>query len=249
MKISKILNDELRLRKSKNKRYSMRSFARFLDMDSTALSRILNEDRLPNHKTSLKILKALNLLTPENSAHLKGKAKESRTKSKTLLLDSFENETFESLFDFHHIYVLTSLRIKAISESHLLTLLHKSCGIDEVHYQKIITDLKAIGAVTGDRPKLKVVYKNKSTVPLPFTSQKRKKMQQDFLASASKAIEKIPLEERDNATLTVAINQQDLPKIIKILRDTHIKINRVSESRKVRDAVYNICFATYPVLK
>ncbi len=249
MKISKILNDELRLRKSKNQRYSMRSFARFLGIDSTALSRILNEERLPSPRTSLKILKAMDLWTPDNTARLKANAKNLRSRHRDLLMNSFENDLFETLFEAHHIYVLTSLCLNGLSKSRLISHLSKNCGISEVRFKQVTEDLKAIGAIIEEDRKLKVVYKNKSTIPLPFTSEKRKKLQQEFLALASEAIDNFSMEERDNSTLTVAISRQDLPKIRKVLRESHIKINRISESRKVRDAVYNICLAAYPVLK
>ncbi|WP_413288666.1 DUF4423 domain-containing protein [Bdellovibrio sp. HCB337] len=240
MSIAVIIKSEFEKRKTKNKRYSLRSFAKSLGMDPTSVSRIMREERFPSSTTCQKILRTLKISSVS--------VETSRAKRTSLLQNAFEEKVFENLFHSKHIYLLTALRLNTLTSEQIREKFCRMFEINEEEYLCLVDDLKNAGALVEKGPDLEVVFKNKSTVPLPFTSVKRKSMQKEFLHRAADAIEKVSFEDRDNATLTLAFNKKDLPQVKRILQNARMKINRLSEKRRVRDAVYNVSTAVYPIL-
>ena len=248
MNIASVLNAELEKRKKKNPRYSLRSFAKSLHIDPTALLRIMQGERHPTSATLLKILKALGLEDKFSATDFPS-ASVVNKKRKSLLQDSFDEQAFEKVFESKHIYVLTALRLNGLSLTQIKNKLSKSCGIEEPEFKRILEDLKAIGAIKDTGHGIEVLYKNKSTVPLPFTSEKRKSLQKEFLKRGAESIDSVPFEERENATLTLSINKKDLEQVKRILKEARIKINKLSEKQRDLNAVYNVCMAVYPIVK
>lgn len=247
MNIATILNAEFARRKKKNARYSLRSFAKFLAVDPTALIRIMQDDRQPSQKTLAKFLTALDLnqnfkVTDFQSASVVNK------KKKALLQDAFDAKDFETVFASKHIYVLTALRLSNLTLAQVKNKLLKFHGIDDADFRNIIEDLKSVNAVSETSRGIEVLYQNKSTVPLPFTSEKRKSLQKEFLNQGAKAIDEVAFEDRVNATLTLSINKNDLHHVERILKEARIKINKLSEKQRDLNAVYNVCMAAYPIV-
>lgn len=248
MDIATLLNSEFKKRKQKNARYSLRAFAKSLNLDATALLRIMQEERVPTVATSLKILKALGLEQPTAADDIRQRIV-AKKKQKHLLHDSFDPKEFETMFESNHLYVLSALRSTQFTLSQIKAKLWKSCGVSESDFNKIIRELQSIGAVNATGNSFETVIKHKSTVPIPFTTEKRRKMQQEFLAKAIQAVEEISFEERENATLTLSLSKKDWPQVKRILKEARAKINRLSEKAQPTDTVYNICMASYPVIK
>lgn len=246
MDIATILNSEFTKRQQKNARYSLRAFAKSLNLDATALLRIMQEERIPTVATSLKILKALGIEQPTAADDIR-KRIVAKKKQKNLLQDSFDHKEFETLFELKHLYVLSALRSTQFTLSQIKAKLWKSCGISESDFNKIVTELQSIGAVRATENSFETVIKHKSTVPIPFTTDKRRKLQQEVLTKAIQAVDEIAFEERDNAFLILSLNKKDWPQVKRILKEARAKINKLSEKAKPTDTVYNICTGAFPV--
>lgn len=247
MELARLLRKEFDKRKKKNRSYSLRSYAASLKMDPTSLLRIMNGKRLPTSSTVRKILSALDrydLLTPieKDLSALK------KSKSLPLKDQAFDPQVFEALFDTAHVLTLASLRMHNISVAKLKKVLLPKLRLSESDLEKVLDDLQKAGAIKRFRSEIEVIYKNKSTVPLPFTTQKRREIQKQFLAMAASAIDTVPLSERDNATLSLPIHKDDIEKAKEILQEARNKINQLSEKRKKNDLLYNVCTALYPVV-
>lgn len=61
LEVSKVLSEELEKRRSKNPKYSLRSFARDLDLSPSMVSRFLTGERSPSLETLQKMMKVLGL--------------------------------------------------------------------------------------------------------------------------------------------------------------------------------------------
>jgi transcriptional regulator with XRE-family HTH domain len=143
MDIVSILKSELEKRRLKNHRYSLRRFAKFLNMDASGLSRIMREERQPTFATCLNILKSLQ--------------------------------------------------------------------IDQQFSEKEIQN--GLG-----------VKKNKSVISIPF-------------------------DERENAILTLSLNDTNLVQVKGILEEARTEIIKLSEKNESAESTYNICIVAYPTSK
>lgn len=248
--IKTLLEQEFNARKSKNGYYSLRSFARHLKIDPTSLIRIMNGERMPSPKTARKVLESMGIENTQIDQFMKelDDYKPVR-KSSRLLQNAFDHEVFDKVFASHHVLVLAALRLEDLAPEELQAKICLSLNISAARYAEIIEDLISAGALMKFKDRLRVVFKNKSTVPLPFTSEKRRALQQDFLKMASQAIDNVSFESRENATLTLSVSQGDLEKVKEILKDARAKINTLCERNNKRDAIYNVCTALYPVIQ
>jgi len=76
-----ILESILQARLRKNARYSIRSFARSLDLDSSALAQIIKGQRIPSHAVANKIIQRLALDETEARLFLASLAKTQASRS------------------------------------------------------------------------------------------------------------------------------------------------------------------------
>ena len=208
----------------------------------------MQEDRVPNSATCAKILNALGL-DQKNILENTLSPVAAKKRHKNLLTDAFDDKQFESIFESKHIYFLSALRSTSCTLDQIKSKLSKSCGIGEAEFKKITKELLGIGAIKATATGFELVYRHKSTVPLPFTTEKRKSLQKEFLLKAIQAIDEIAFEERENTTLTLSLNKKDWLQAKRILKEARLKINRLSEKKQPAETVYNICMAAYPVIK
>lgn len=248
--LKSLLEQEFTTRKIKNTRYSLRSFARNLKIDPTSLLRIMNGERVPSPETARKILENIGMDPVEIDQIIEASdGLKPIRKNNRLLQNAFDHETFEKVFASQHVLVLAALRLEDLTPEELQEKICKKLVLTQEHYAEIVEDLVSVGALAKAGEKIKVVFKNKSTVPLPLTSQKRRAIQQEFLQMASQAIDDVPFDARENATLTLSVNRSDLDKVKEILKEARTKINTLCESNNKRDAIYNVCTALYPVIQ
>lgn len=80
-----VLNGDLRKRKLKNPRYSLRAYARFLGLDPSTLSRILSGKQTPSIEVARKLLRKLCLSPQENRKIVASLAEDAKARIESLL--------------------------------------------------------------------------------------------------------------------------------------------------------------------
>ena len=101
-----ILMNELQNRRQKNQRFSMRAFARILDMSPAHLSCLINGKKNLTPKQAKKIVEKLNLSDSENQALIQDVAG-LRTKSFQIPeLQILSDDEFKLISDWYHIAIL-----------------------------------------------------------------------------------------------------------------------------------------------
>ena len=79
------------------------------------------------------------------------------------------------------------------------------------------------------------------------TNVARRSLQQHLLDKAKVAIDTVKFEERENASLTVAVNKSLLPEIKKRIHKFKDEINELAMSHGKADEVYQACIAFFPL--
>ncbi|MDG0815805.1 TIGR02147 family protein [Bdellovibrio svalbardensis] len=250
MNLAEFLTNEFEKRKNRNIRYSLRAFAKSLNIDAGALLRIMNNKRNATPSTALILLKNLNasqVIQNEILMELNSRNASSK-KSKKMEMNTFFNHEFEKYFDILHIHTMEALNLKQFQSVEQTSALAEALGVSLSRTNEAINQLIDLGAVRIKNGQYDVLYKSFSTVPIGFTSDKRKRLQKEFLKKAIDAIDDIPFELRDHSTLTIPISRKDLAAIKLILKNARLRINSLSEKRSKRDQLYNLSLALYPVV-
>lgn len=251
MDLSLLLKNEFEKRKYKNPRYSLRAFAKSLNIEAGALLRIMTNKRLATHTTAVALLKNLNISSDVQTnilVELENRRKTSSRPSKKNGMNTFSVQEFETYFDILHIHTMESLNLLQFRKVNQLPALAESLGVSLLQLNEVINQLIGIGAVRIVGDQFEVLYKSFSTVPIGFTSEKRRNLQKEFLKKAHDAIDSVPFELRDHSTLTIPISEKDLNAIKVILQRARARINSISEKRSKRDQLYNVSLALYPVV-
>ncbi|MGE9743649.1 DUF4423 domain-containing protein [Bdellovibrio bacteriovorus] len=249
MELAALLRTELAKRQNKNPRYSLRAFAKSLDQDAGTLTRVMSGQRVVKQPTALAVMQALNIdsgMQDQILASLSSSRKQ-RT-PKTAKMQPVSVADFENIFETTNIHLLASLRLKKFRPKRNWDNLARHLSLAPEELESRLISLEKIGAIAIKNSTVEVISKNLSTLPIPFTTERRKAVQKDFLDQAKRAIDEVPFELRDNCTLTIPISGKDLAKIKQILQKARTRINDLSEKKSTHDHIYNVSMAVYPVI-
>ncbi|WP_374001319.1 TIGR02147 family protein [Bdellovibrio bacteriovorus] len=239
MTVQKFMQSQLKKRQEKNPKFSLRSFARLLKTDPSSLSKILNGLRIPSDETVEKWVDCLKL-SSEETAELKNAITETHS------FNPLNADFFESTYSWVHPILLETLKLPNAPRN--LPLLAELFGMSVEKIEQTISFLENHQILHKNPHGPGYTTSNLTTVQIPYTSDLRRNLQKKYLEMAQKALEEVPLEKRDNSTLTVAIHTDDIPAMKDIIREARLKIHRLAEKRKHQlNAVYNFSSAFYPV--
>ena len=150
--IAEFLKMELEKRLSRNAHYSLRAFARDLEVTPPRLSRVLNQKRGISKQAAEQLANRLGLsenekkyfiqLTEANHSRSR-KAKESAQKNIAEISSQYQNldeDTFKIISDWQHFALLTYLGLK--NKSHSILSLSKSLGITQFQVKQSLKRLE-----------------------------------------------------------------------------------------------------------
>lgn len=230
---------QLKKRQEKNPKFSLRSFARLLKTDPSSLSKILNGLRVPADETVAKWVECMKL-SPEEALALRSSVSETNS------FNPMNAEFFESTYSWAHPILLEALKLPNATTK--LPMLADLFGMSLPELEQTIAYLHSHQILQKNSEDAGYTPSNLTTVQIPYTTELRRNLQKKYLEMAKTAIEEVPMEKRDNSTLTVAIHTDDIPAMKEIIREARLKIHRLAEKRKNQlNAVYNFSSALYPI--
>lgn len=242
------LQNEFVRRLKSNPRYSMRAFAEFLGIHSGSLSQILKGKRRVSDSQILKLSDRLGMTAEE---------------AKTKFVMSMDSVDFSKMNQRYSAEQLTVDTFKIISEWHHFAILEMTLlegftldskwlasklGLSEAECLMAVERLKRTDLLAKENDQWTARYKNISTIGMADTSLALRRMQKSILQKAISALEEVDVILRDQSTLTVAINQKDLPKIKDRITDFRRSLNEELSQSHGFDQVYNLTIAFYPLL-
>ncbi|MEZ4741682.1 MAG: DUF4423 domain-containing protein [Bdellovibrionota bacterium] len=234
----------------RNSNYSLRAFARDLDINSGTLSQIFSETRIPSSELANSIFSKLDIKANVRRDCLEQLEKLRRNNRKNFeFLAIIDYDKFHLLKEWFYLPILEFIRIA--EKPCTLYLLSKKLSIpfDEV---KIAIDCLVtngyLNKKTSDVIELNPDFLSASTVGSVITSPELKRFQKINLDLASKALDEIEIESRDNSTVTFSVNLKDIQLMkeeIKKFRRKMIKL--FSKNKRPKERVYNMSIALFPV--
>ena len=241
--------------KIKNPGYSLRAYARKLELSPSALSEILNGKRKISQKMAARILDRMNL-SPEITApvlNLFGKTKSLDFMESDIEPDlptptpidflQLSSDQFNLIAEWQHFAVLSLMETKNFKSD--ISWIARKLNITIPQANASIERLIRLGFVFQKNKKF-VTNKRALLTSDNIPNQAVRKSHYGDLNLAEKALDHIPVESRDFTSITIAANKNNIVKARKLIREFQDKLTLCLEQGE-KDEVLKFSFYLYPL--
>jgi uncharacterized protein (TIGR02147 family) len=250
------LQEELLRRCRANPSYSLRAFAKSLGTDFSSLSKILKGKRPLGPRAIRNLGKRLGLGPAELQRYLGGlkRSHNAITGSETTLIEADTDygqlalDSFQIISDWQHYAILELMRVDQFRSEEKWIARALGITVSEAHIT--LERLERVGLIEKTAEGWVDISGGKSTtVHNEFTATAFRSLQRQILERALVALEEVPMEKRDQSSMTMAIDTDRLPEAKEMIKDFRRKLAKFLSRGERRDQVYNLGISLYPVSK
>jgi uncharacterized protein (TIGR02147 family) len=237
------LQEELVKRCRSNPLYSMRGFARDLDIDNSLLSKLLSGKRTIGKRLASKLIGKLEL----DVRTYKRLLNVSEDEEDVLSYEQLAIDSFAIISDWHHYAILELLRVENYKSD--LKWIATSLGMSAIECRDSVERLIRVELVEQwEDGTLVDVSGGKSTnISNNMKHGALRKMQKQLLEKSIKCIDEISYEKRNNTSMTMAINTELLPEAVEEITKFRRNMGKLLSSGASKDEVYNLSIALCPL--
>jgi uncharacterized protein (TIGR02147 family) len=247
------LQSELLRRCRANPKYSLRAFARSLDIEASALSKVLNGKRRVTTKMFHKLSGRLAL----NSKEVHQFAPEARlprlkkvTKASVIATPAYSqisSEVFESISDWYHFAILELIGTAGFKSD--AKWIASRLNITQSEAKIAVQRLKQAGFIRVQKNgKWEDASGDVSVSQDGVTSAALRRLQKQVLEKSMDALENIDISERDHSSMCMAVNSAQLAKARTMIRKFRRELCEVLKNEGgPRDSVFNLHIGLHPV--
>ena len=228
-----------------NEQYSLRAFARSLNVPVSSLSEIMNEKR-PMTKTLQKKIGGALSMSPEQIEAFAFNEKKLplghiEAEYRQLALDSFY-----IISEWYHYGILQLIRTKGFKND--AAWIAKRLKIEPTLVGLAIERLERIGILEVQRGKLIDVTEGQTShLKSDFTNEQLRGFQIQALEKSISALKSVPIELRDNTSMTMAISKKSLPYAKEEIKKFRRKLTKKLEAFADPDEVYQLAISLVPL--
>lgn len=249
MNIKEVLRTEFENRCQRNGRYSLRAFSRFLDIDTPTLSRIFNDQKKVGPRLTNRLATKLGLEPSKTERLLRSavvlKSMESPKNSEYKFI---EDDQFNIISHWYYFAILEVLELDGAH--HDPKWIASKLGLSLNVAKTAIKRLERTGIIMKQGEKWIDTTSGAMTVlGKELTSSARRQHQKEILEKAIEALEEVPVEFRDQTSMTMAISREEVPKVREFITEFRRKTSRYLLQSSKKDQVYNLSISFYPVTK
>ncbi|MEQ1665442.1 MAG: TIGR02147 family protein [Bdellovibrionales bacterium] len=242
-----LLQDELIKRIQKNRKYSLRSFAKALNVDPSSLSQFLRGKRSLSQKNKVSIIQKLALhpsqISKSISIYSDSSSDVTETVAHNLALDAFT-----LIADWYHYAIFELISIQNFKAD--TKWIAQQLSISTIEVADALERLKRLELISIDsKGTITTTESLVSTAGNPFTAAAFRKLQKQVLEMAIVALEETPMEYRDQSSMTMAINSNRINEAKDYLKKFRRKFCAQLQNDSKRDAVYQLSLSFYPLTK
>ena len=234
-----------------NAAYSLRSFAKQLQIEPSFLSKLLSGKRRATASVILKISLRLGFSPEETNLYLAHALKNKKRVQVDLEPEKeFQNlavDHFKMIADWYHYAILELTLVDEFDSS--ASWIAKKLGIKKIEAQAALERLERLEML---RKTEEGRYENTSgsntTVGNEFTAVAFRKLQKQILLQALEALENTSIDLRDQSSMTMSIN----PELIPAAKDRIKKFRRelctfLQDNNQPKKQVYQLSVSLFPV--
>lgn len=234
MEVKALLQRELLARFKKNPRYSLRAFARSLEIEPSMLSKILRGKRPVSSKVRVRVLSHFGLpnVTPE------------MTNEKEF--QPIGEAAFDVIKDWYHYAIIELTKIKGFHSSP--EWIAKALDLSVLEARAAVERLIRLGLIKVDsKGKFTEGPSNYSIADSADRSLAALAHQKAILEKALSSLDHVPYHQRENSGMTMAINTSRLTHAENLIRKFRRDLMTLLEDANGADEVYQLVVALYPV--
>ena len=239
--LKNILLSELNLRRSRNTLYSMRAFARDLNLGVGSLSEVLSGKRDLSKNNLVKVLQNIELPPDLKNSLLKKESIKPQTSEEVhrLLLD----DQFRLISDWYYIAILNLAKLPINKASP--KWIAKRLNIELYQAIEALERLQRLGLLKILKQRLvRTAQPLTTSSDLPSTAIRKHHAQN--LQLAEKSLQRDPVHLREFASVTMPVNLKNLPKLKELLLKTRKKAACLLEDSEASE-VYTLSFQLFPL--
>lgn len=237
-------------RMKKNPAYSLRAFAKSINLSPSYLSRVFSGERPLSLKAFLKISETLdldpkerkkvfNLITSENTITNGERNDEESDDPTQLTLDAFY-----VISEWYHFAIMQLFYIKGFKEDS--TWIAKMLGISSHEVNFAFERLLRLGLIEKNKNGKLVRTSATLTTGSDIPSSGIRQFQRQILEKAILSLEQDSVEKRDITSMTMAINIKHLPRAKEEIKKFRKKMTKLLEEGE-RSQVYNLGIHLIPL--
>ncbi|MGE4133080.1 MAG: DUF4423 domain-containing protein [Bdellovibrionales bacterium] len=227
----------------KNKSYSLRAYAHYLEIDQSNLSKILKGQK----GISADFARSVSLKIGLRPGRRKNLFKPSHHAMAGFL--TISDDEIEVLGEWYHFAILELAKTDGFVFDCKAIACRLGLHVEEV--RNAIQRLQRLGFVRIVGEHLKVLAPNTNWGNTRATTAARKKYQRTLIEKSLDAIDHIPFSQRYNGSHTVAINPDRLPEFKRRLEEIREELAEFlqADGEKGLSEVYQFTFALFPLTK
>lgn len=237
-----MLINELGRKKARNPAFSLRSFSKQLGIDASNLSKILNYQKEPGTRLKTKLAKKIGLkegdLDQILSAPQPNAPKDSDYVSHSL-------EIFQVVASWHHYAILELFKLTNFNPTP--ARISKRLGIPVGEAEEALRRLLRVGLVEKIDGRLVSKDDFSSSILTVATSKAHREHQREILEKAIDALENIPIEQRSQSSMTLALDSTKIDEAKRLIKKFRRDLGRCLSSSENLDEVYHLSVSLYPV--
>lgn len=233
-------------KKSKNNLYSIRSFARDLDVSSGRLVNILKRKSIPGPKIINRFFEKLNVPEAEQQQILQSLEQERFLKRGLGFEKELNENELEQLGNWKSWALYTLIQRQDFDGTEKWVVEQSGFSVDEV--QHILQGLLQIGLIERQDDLLVRQKIQNVTTTRDIPSKTIRELHKQFMQQACESLEKHTVAERDITGITMCINPNKLAEAKQLISQFRAQMNKLLEDGECRD-VYHLGVQLFPVIQ
>lgn len=242
MDLIELLNIEFERRMTKNPQYSLRAFARDLDVQAATMSHIMKRKRVPSPSFREKVYEGLHLsIEQKNLLEIDSES--------IFRFSDMEMDVFVSLSNWYYDAIIELLRTKGFKSQEEFVAYR--LGISLVEAETAIKRLMQMGLIKR-MPNKTWAASNENTLAYggDQTNFALQNLQRQLMEKAILALQEVPKKNREQASMTMAINKNDLPEVkLRIKKFQQEMCEFLQRPNREADEVYQLVTTLFPLTK
>ena len=248
------LQDELLKRCRINSSYSLRAFSRTLQINPSSLSRMLRGEREISPVMQYRLGERLGLNPIELKTFSQASLQKNNKKKKSLgsegsltqaNFNQLSLDAFSVISDWYHYAILELTYLESFNSSP--KWIAKTLGITVSEVHAAVERLSRLGLLKITKKKQWINVRSNTNVVPEMKAVAYRKLQKQVLEKALKALEEVPMERRDQSSMTMAVSTKRLPEAIEKITHFRRELCQFLEQDLKRDDLYQLSISLFPL--
>jgi len=242
-----LLKTELANRCGKNPNYSLRSFAKSLELSPAFVSKLLKGDRPFTENTIERLSQKLGL-TPEQVDLCKKPLKKKGIETRDMAYRQISLDQFQLISDWYHFAIMELVTTEGFKSTP--AWISKKLGISVHQASDALERLLRMNYLKKSaKGKITLVEENTTTIGPEVAVPATRNQQTQILEMALQALIEIPIELRSQTSSTMAIPSDRLGEAKEVITEFRRKMASLMQRPGKRDSVYQLSISFYPLTK